>query len=50
MSKQDLLDKIKADIAHDKVCPGLAKTATNLVFGDGNPDADIVFIDISLPG
>lgn len=26
------------------VCPELAKTATQLVFGDGNPEADIVFI------
>jgi uracil-DNA glycosylase family 4 len=44
MSKQSQLDDIKASIVVDKVCPELAKTATNLVFGDGNPDADIVFI------
>ena len=43
-NKQAKLDKIKADIIHDKVCPQLAKTATNLVFGVGNPDADILFI------
>lgn len=42
--KQAKLDQIKADILKDKVCPDLAKTATQLVFGDGNPDADIVFI------
>ena len=42
--KQAELDLIKADIVKDNVCPDLAKTATNLVFGDGNPDADIVFI------
>jgi DNA polymerase len=42
--KQAQLDDIKADIVKDKVCPELAKTATNLVFGDGNPDADIIFI------
>ena len=33
-----------ADITTNDVCPDLAKTAKNLVFGDGNPDADIVFI------
>lgn len=42
--KQQLLDQIKADIIKDNVCPDLAKTAKNLVIGDGNPDADIVFI------
>jgi uracil-DNA glycosylase family 4 len=44
MSKQAKLDQIKAKIIADKVCPELAATATNLVFGDGNPNADIVFI------
>jgi DNA polymerase len=44
ISNQQKLDDIKAKIAADKVCPELAKTATQLVFGDGNPDADIVFI------
>ena len=44
MSKQTELDKIKEDILKDKVCPELAKSATQLVFGEGNPDADIVFI------
>jgi uracil-DNA glycosylase len=43
-SKEDLLNEIKADILAQKVCPNLAKQATQLVFGDGNPDADIVFI------
>lgn len=43
-SKETLLDQIRADIVKDNVCPDLAKTATNLVMGDGNPDADIVFI------
>lgn len=33
-----------ADIKKNDVCPDLAKTAKNLVFGDGNPNADIVFI------
>lgn len=44
MSKQSELDKIKADILNQNVCPGLAKTATQLVFGDGNSDSDLVFI------
>jgi uracil-DNA glycosylase len=42
--KQKLLDQIKADILEKNICPDLAKTATNLVMGDGNADADIVFI------
>ncbi len=43
-TKQAQLDQIKADIIANNVCPDLAKTATQLVFGDGNPEADIVFI------
>ncbi len=43
-SQQARLDQIKADILKNNVCPDLAKTATQLVFGDGNPDADIVFV------
>lgn len=43
-SKQVSLDQVKADILKNNVCPDLAKTATQLVFGDGNPDADIVFV------
>lgn len=43
-SKQDKLDKIRADIIAQNICPELAAGATQLVFGDGNPDADIVFI------
>lgn len=44
MSKQSQLDQIAADIREKNVCPDLAKMATNLVMGDGNIDADIVFI------
>lgn len=44
MDKQALLNKIAADITNANICPDLAKTATQLVIGDGNPDADIVFI------
>jgi len=43
-TKQKKLDQIEADIIKDNVCPDLAKQATQLVFGDGNADADIVFI------
>lgn len=42
--KQKLLDQIAADIIANNVCPYLAKTATHLVPGEGNPNADIVFI------
>lgn len=42
--KQARLDQIKADIIKDNVCPDLAQSATQLVFGDGNPDAEILFI------
>ena len=43
-SKQQRLDKIAQDITRKNICPELAENATQLVFGDGNPDADIVFI------
>ncbi|MDK2899464.1 MAG: uracil-DNA glycosylase [Patescibacteria group bacterium] len=42
--KQVLLEQIKADIIEDNVCPDLAQQATNLVMGDGNVNAEIVFI------
>lgn len=44
MNNQTILDQIKADIINDNICPELAKSATQLVFGDGNPNAEIVFI------
>jgi uracil-DNA glycosylase family 4 len=43
-TKQRLLDQIAADIVRDNICPDLAKTATNLVPGEGNPDAKVVLI------
>jgi uracil-DNA glycosylase len=43
-TNQDLLDQIAADIIAKNICPDLAETATNLVMGDGNVQADIVFI------
>jgi uracil-DNA glycosylase family 4 len=43
-AKQLKLDKIQQQILDENVCPELATTATQLVFGDGNPDSRIVFI------
>lgn len=43
-SKADQLEEIKQGVLDNKVCPDLAASATQLVFGDGNPDADIVFV------
>jgi uracil-DNA glycosylase family 4 len=44
MDKQQQLDQIKADIERDGVTPELATTATQLVFGAGSADAEIMFI------
>lgn len=44
MDKQALLDQIRSDILAKHVCAELADTATNLVMGDGNLDAEVVFI------
>ena len=38
------LAHIEQEIINNNVCPELAAQATQLVFGDGNPDAKIVFI------
>lgn len=43
-SKQQRLDDIAADIIKRNICPELAAGATQLVFSDGNPEAEIVFI------
>jgi DNA polymerase len=43
-TKQQQLDDLQAKILADKVCPELAEQATQLVFGDGNAEAKIVFI------
>lgn len=42
--KQTQLDKIKQQILDKKICEDLSKTATQLVFGDGDINADLVFI------
>jgi uracil-DNA glycosylase len=43
-TKQQQLDEVKQAILDDKICPELAVGATQLVFGDGSSEADIVFI------
>src|SRR6185503_18850406 len=43
-SKQQQLDELKAQIEKDNPSPELKSQATQLVFGNGNADADIVFI------
>lgn len=43
-TKQTQLDAIAQQIIADKVTPELALSATQLVFGDGNPAAEVVFI------
>ena len=44
MTKQQQLAALKAEIIEKRVCATLATQATQLVMGDGDPDADIVFI------
>ena len=44
MNTTNKLQQLHAAIIKDKVCPELAAQATQLVFGDGNPDAEVVFI------
>src|SRR6201996_4855638 len=43
-TKQQLLDELKERIEQANVTPELKSQATQLVFADGNADADIVFI------
>src|SRR6185437_1479080 len=42
--KQVQMDQVKADIVEKNICPELAASAHTLVIGDGNLDAEIVFI------
>lgn len=44
MNTQQQLDALAKRIVDDGVTPGLAEQATQLVFGTGNPDADVLFI------
>lgn len=43
-TKTELLEQLRTDILKKDICPDLRETATQLVLGDGNPDAKIVFI------
>jgi len=43
-TKQQKLDELAAKLVADKVTPDLAAKAHHLVFGEGNPDADVVFV------
>lgn len=38
------LDQLKSEIEASGITPGLASQATQLVFGDGNPNAEVLFI------
>lgn len=42
--KATRLEQLRTEIIEKNICPELAETAKNLVMGDGNLDADIVFI------
>lgn len=44
MDKLKLLEQLKAEILKKNICPQLSEGATQLVLGDGHPDAEIVFI------
>ncbi|RYF27732.1 MAG: uracil-DNA glycosylase [Chloroflexi bacterium] len=44
MNKKALMQQLADDITTKNICPDLAESATNLVVGDGNLDAEIVFI------
>lgn len=44
MQQRDALEALALQIVDSKVTPELAAGATQLVMGDGNPGADIVFI------
>lgn len=44
MSKADQLKEVETSITRNNVCPELAAGAKQLVFADGNPDAEIIFI------
>lgn len=44
MDKQARLNEVKQAILDKAICPELAVQATSLVMGDGNVNADIVFI------
>ncbi|MGZ5537778.1 MAG: uracil-DNA glycosylase [Chthoniobacterales bacterium] len=44
LNKQELLDEIRARVSVCKLCPHLAASRTQTVFGVGNPDAELMFV------
>lgn len=44
MNKQQQLDQLQQQIIDDNICPELRDGARQLVMGDGNPNAEIVFV------
>ena len=44
MTNQQKLDLLKDKLVSANPCPVLAKGASQVVFGSGNPDADIIFV------
>lgn len=43
-TKQQKLDAIKQQIVDNKIAPELAAQAQHIVFGEGSPNADVVFV------
>src|SRR3954466_5426151 len=44
LSKTDQLAEVRSRVMNCDLCPHLAKSKTQTVFGVGNPDADLMFI------
>jgi len=44
VNKEQQIDALRTDILAKDICPDLAAQAKNLVMGDGNLDAEIIFI------
>ncbi len=44
MTKQSELQELKKELEENDPTPALRSTATQLVFGDGNPEAQVIFI------
>jgi len=44
MTTQQQLDQLEQEILDSNVCPELRDQATQMVFGSGSPDADVIFI------
>jgi DNA polymerase len=44
LTKAERLAEVRARVAVCTLCPHLAESRTNIVFGTGNPDAEVMFI------